>query len=86
MQVDNKIQKTENTLSVFGFSDPEGIRTLDLRLRRALLYPAELPDQIQFNEFCHCYSFSNKWLTMITELLKLSCKSSSFFGKIQQFY
>lgn len=27
------------------FCDPGGIRTRDPRLRRALLYPAELPDQ-----------------------------------------
>ena len=32
-------------MTCFGFCDPEGIRTLDPRLRRALLYPAELPDQ-----------------------------------------
>ena len=30
-------------------SDPEGIRTLDLRLRRPLLYPAELPNRVSFN-------------------------------------
>ena len=30
-------------------SDPVGIRTQDLRLRRPLLYPAELPNQVSFN-------------------------------------
>lgn len=28
-----------------GLNEPGGIRTLDLRLRRPLLYPTELPDQ-----------------------------------------
>ena len=30
-------------------SDPVGIRTQDLRLRRPLLYPAELPNRVSFN-------------------------------------
>ena len=42
-------------VSVFK-SDPEGIRTLDLRLRRALLYPAELPDQEILNNTICCFT------------------------------
>ena len=38
-----KSNKLINSLLLF--SDPDGIRTHDPRLRRALLYPAELPDQ-----------------------------------------
>ena len=30
------------------FCDPDGIRTHDPRLRRALLYPAELRDHLRF--------------------------------------
>ncbi len=39
-------KKTENIFTCFRFflSDLDGIRTHDPRLRRALLYPAELPD------------------------------------------
>jgi hypothetical protein len=66
-------------VSVFK-SDPEGIRTLDLRLRRALLYPAELPDQTKST-----INNSQNDRSIQPELLKLSCKSSSFFGKIQQY-
>ena len=32
--------------TLYAFCDPEAIRTLDLLLRRQLLYPAELPDPL----------------------------------------
>ncbi len=36
------------TTFVIAFCDPVGIRTQDLRLRRPLLYPAELPNRVSF--------------------------------------
>lgn len=44
--MDNK--KTDYQLIIIHLSDPDEIRTHDPRLRRALLYPAELPDQKAF--------------------------------------
>lgn len=38
----NQLHHTHHT-------EPGGIRTLDLRLRRPLLYPAELPNRVSFN-------------------------------------
>ena len=42
--------KKANTLSISLSGDSAGIRTQNLRLRRALLYPVELPNQ----NFCGC--------------------------------
>ena len=44
------------------YCDPDEIRTHDPRLRRALLYPAELPDQslLYFGKRCKSSSFFGK--------------------------
>ena len=48
MKFKNKKKKKKNPNGFFNFQYgvPEEIRTLDTRLRRAMLYPAELPEQV----------------------------------------
>lgn len=43
---DKKNKKNPNRFFYFQYGVPEEIRTLDTRLRRAMLYPAELPEQV----------------------------------------
>ena len=43
---DKKNKKNPNGFFYFQYGVPEEIRTLDTRLRRAMLYPAELPEQV----------------------------------------
>lgn len=43
---DKKNKKNPNGFFNFQYGVPEEIRTLDTRLRRAMLYPAELPEQV----------------------------------------
>src|SRR6187431_511416 len=52
----NNTNKTKKGTSLFLSCDPEAIRTLDLLLRRQLLYPAELRSQ-------YFYSFTLKHST-----------------------
>jgi hypothetical protein len=45
-----KIKNPASLDEAGAFCDPERIRTFDLRLRRALLYPAELRDRSNFEK------------------------------------